>query len=58
MVWILTFFILSIIENDKNTTGLNAIESLGHFVLFAGLSVLGIAAFIAVVIFNIIIKKN
>ena len=58
-IWSSLFMILAINENNTPSEGLGALTSLGNFVLYAGLSVLGIVVFIIGLIKYIVyIKRN
>ncbi len=47
--------VLMIIENNKNTYGLNALASTGIFVIFLGIFVVAVSLFIIISIINICI---
>lgn len=49
-IWIIYFFLKAVIENYFSKTGLAALESLGNFVLYCGLCIIGILALVIVII--------
>ncbi|WP_054741453.1 hypothetical protein [Cellulosilyticum ruminicola] len=49
-IWSVVFFGLAIYENSTKSQGLSALTSLGNFVLYAGLSIIGIVALVIGVI--------
>ncbi|ADL53291.1 hypothetical protein [Clostridium cellulovorans] len=58
-IWIVFFFLKAVIENNSSKTGLVALESLGHFVLYSILCIIGILALVIVMIIHkISIKKR
>lgn len=58
-IWSNLFLILALNENNTPSEGLEALTSLGNFVLYAALSVVGIIVFIIGLIKYIVyIKRN
>lgn len=58
-IWSNLFLILALNENSTHSEGLGALTSLGNFVLYAGLSVVGIVVFIIGLIKYILyIRRN
>lgn len=58
LIWIFYFFLKAVIENSSSKTGLAALESLGDFVLYSGLCILGILVLIIVIIIHLISIKR
>ena len=57
-IWIFFFFLKAVIENSSSKTGLAALESLGDFVLYSVLCIIGILALIIVMIIHKISIKR
>ncbi len=55
MLWIICFFILAYQENKSVDVGLAALESVGHFYLYALLLMIGILVMVIATIINIIL---
>ena len=56
--WIICFFMLAYQENESRDVGLAALESMGHFYVYALLFMIGVIVIVIATIINLILRRK